>query len=58
MTRLLFYEMCDCNTWPPSILNDPWRTFKFGKHRYEQGRPIESQPWKPDISTLVRIGHF
>ena len=22
----------------------PWRNFKFGKHRYERGRPIESQP--------------
>ena len=22
----------------------PWRGFKFGKHRYERGRPIESQP--------------
>jgi len=22
----------------------PWRSFKFGKHRYERGRPIESQP--------------
>ncbi|MGA2517412.1 MAG: ISNCY family transposase [Thermodesulfobacteriota bacterium] len=26
---------------PPS---HPWRRFKFGKHRYERGRPIESQP--------------
>jgi hypothetical protein len=24
--------------------NHPWRKFKFGKHRYERGRPIESQP--------------
>ena len=24
--------------------NHPWRGFKFGKHRYERGRPIESQP--------------
>ena len=22
----------------------PWRGFKFGKHRYERGRPIQSQP--------------
>ena len=22
----------------------PWRGFKFGKHRYERGRPMESQP--------------
>jgi len=22
----------------------PWRSFKFGKHRYERERPIESQP--------------
>jgi hypothetical protein len=22
----------------------PWRGFKFGKHRYERGTPIESQP--------------
>jgi transposase len=27
---------------PPT--NHPWRSFKFGKHRYERGRPIESQP--------------
>lgn len=27
----------------PSTEN-PWRSFKFGKHRYERGRPIESQP--------------
>ncbi len=27
----------------PSIQN-PWRRFKFGKHRYERARPIESQP--------------
>ena len=27
---------------PPT--NHPWREFKFGKHRYERGRPIESQP--------------
>jgi transposase-like protein len=27
---------------PPT--NHPWRGFKFGKHRYERGRPIESQP--------------
>lgn len=27
---------------PP--MNHPWRGFKFGKHRYERGRPIESQP--------------
>ena len=27
---------------PPT--NHPWRRFKFGKHRYERGRPIESQP--------------
>ena len=24
--------------------NHPWRGFKFGKHRYERGRPIEFQP--------------
>jgi len=24
--------------------NHPWRGFKFGKHRYERARPIESQP--------------
>jgi len=24
--------------------NHPWRNFKFGKHRYERKRPIESQP--------------
>jgi hypothetical protein len=24
--------------------NHPWRKFKFGKHRYERGRPIEFQP--------------
>jgi hypothetical protein len=27
---------------PPT--SHPWRSFKFGKHRYEQARPIESQP--------------
>ncbi len=27
---------------PPT--DHPWRSFKFGKHRYERGRPIESQP--------------
>jgi hypothetical protein len=27
----------------PSTEN-PWRRFKFGKHRYERGKPIESQP--------------
>jgi hypothetical protein len=27
---------------PPT--NHPWRGFRFGKHRYERGRPIESQP--------------
>jgi hypothetical protein len=27
---------------PPT--NHPWRGFKFGKHRYERARPIESQP--------------
>jgi hypothetical protein len=27
---------------PPT--SHPWRGFKFGKHRYERGRPIESQP--------------
>lgn len=26
---------------PPT--NHPWRRFKFGKHRYERGRPVESQ---------------
>ena len=26
---------------PPS--DHPWRGFKFGKHRYERGRPMESQ---------------
>jgi transposase len=25
-------------------MNHPWRGFKFGKHRYERTRPIESQP--------------
>jgi hypothetical protein len=27
---------------PPT--NHPWRGFKFGKHRYERGRPNESHP--------------
>lgn len=27
---------------PPT--DHPWRNFKFGKHRYERGRPIEIQP--------------
>jgi transposase-like protein len=27
---------------PPT--DHPWRKFKFGKHRFERGRPIESQP--------------
>jgi hypothetical protein len=27
---------------PPK--DHPWRNFKFGKHRYERERPIESQP--------------
>jgi len=27
---------------PP--MDHPWRSFKFGNHRYERGRPIESQP--------------
>jgi hypothetical protein len=27
---------------PPT--DHPWRSFKFGKHRHERGRPIESQP--------------
>jgi len=27
---------------PPT--DHPWRGFKFGKHRYERGRPIGSQP--------------
>jgi len=27
---------------PPT--DHPWRRFKFGKHRYERERPIESQP--------------
>lgn len=27
---------------PPT--SHPWRRFKFGKHRYERARPIESQP--------------
>jgi len=27
---------------PP--MDHPWRSFKFGKHRYERARPIESQP--------------
>lgn len=27
---------------PP--VSHPWRSFKFGKHRYERGRPVESQP--------------
>jgi hypothetical protein len=25
-------------------MNHAWRGFKFGKHRYERGKPIESQP--------------
>lgn len=29
-------------TTPPT--DHPWRSFKFGKHRYERARPIESQP--------------
>ena len=29
---------------PTPELNHPWRKFKFGKHRYERGRPIGSQP--------------
>jgi len=30
---------------PPTPPTDhPWRDFKFGKHRYERRRPIESQP--------------
>ncbi len=29
---------------PTPEKNHPWRKFKFGKHRYERGRPIESQP--------------
>jgi len=28
----------------PPPPNHPWRNFKFGKHRYERGRPVESQP--------------
>ena len=28
----------------PPPMDHPWRSFKFGKHRYERGRPIESQP--------------
>jgi hypothetical protein len=28
----------------PPPANHPWRDFKFGKHRYERGRPVESQP--------------
>jgi len=27
---------------PP--MDHPWRSFKFGKHRYERGKPVESQP--------------
>jgi hypothetical protein len=27
---------------PPT--DHPWRSFKFGKHRYEREKPIESQP--------------
>ena len=27
---------------PPA--SHPWRNFKFGKHRYERGRPVESHP--------------
>jgi len=30
---------------PPAPSTDhPWRGFKFGKHRYERARPIQSQP--------------
>jgi hypothetical protein len=29
---------------PTPETNHPWRRFKFGKHRYERGRSIESQP--------------
>jgi hypothetical protein len=29
---------------PTPEANHPWRKFKFGKRRYERGRPIESQP--------------
>ena len=29
---------------PTPGMNHPWRKFKFGKHRYERGRPIGSQP--------------
>jgi len=38
--------------------NHPWRKFKYGKRRYERGRPIGFQPRKEDISTLVKTGHF
>jgi transposase len=38
---LLVVRMRKSST-PPT--NHPWRGFKFGKHRYERGRPIESQP--------------
>jgi hypothetical protein len=30
------------STPPPAT--HPWRNFKFGKHRYERARPVESQP--------------
>jgi hypothetical protein len=29
---------------PTPETNHPWRRFKFGKRRYERGRPIESKP--------------
>ena len=29
---------------PTPETNHPWRKFKFGKHRYERGRPIGFQP--------------
>ncbi|MBM4276566.1 MAG: hypothetical protein FJ130_01625 [Deltaproteobacteria bacterium] len=32
-------------------MDHPWRSLKYGKYRYERAKPIESQPWKPDIST-------
>jgi Helix-turn-helix domain len=43
---------------PAPEANHPWRKFKYGKRRYERERPIEFQPRKEDISTLVRTGHF
>ena len=37
-------EMCVVPRHTTALSLHPWRGFKFGKHRYERGRPIESQP--------------